>query len=207
MEWAIGIIIVVLVLYALGRAKGAPDPATQSDAWLHLRLQTESAWISKYLRSSLANQRSESLKKMHDEKVQYIKSIDAELMSRRLGQGVGAVSKELQPVLVKATELQKTGMSQAEALQEALEAELPGSKLQSKVPPPSVEEALLQLNELLAAGTQLPIALQRIFPAMQMGEAHGINTEVIRKKLNGMPKDEALRGVLGKYIATLKSYS
>jgi len=31
MEWVIGIIIVVVVLYAIGRAKNA---ATQSDAWL-----------------------------------------------------------------------------------------------------------------------------------------------------------------------------
>jgi hypothetical protein len=121
MEWVIGIIVVVVVLYAIGRAKGAPDPATQTDAWLQLRLQTEGSWINKYLRLPLENQRSESLKKMYDEKKQYIKQIEMELLSRQLAHGMGAVSKELQPILDKAAELQKSGMSQPEALKAALE--------------------------------------------------------------------------------------
>lgn len=122
MEWVIGIIIiVVVVLYAIGRAKGAPDPAAQSDAWLQLRLQTEGAWINKYLRLPLKNQRSESLKKMYDEKVQHIKQIEMEILSRQLARGMVAASKELQPILDKAAELQKSGMSQTEALKAALE--------------------------------------------------------------------------------------
>ena len=121
MEWVVGIILVVIIVWASGRAKGPPDPATQTDAWLQLRLQTEGAWINKYLRLPLENQRSESLKRMYDEKTQYIKTIETELLSRQIARGMGAASNEMQPILDKASELQKSGMSQPEALKAALE--------------------------------------------------------------------------------------
>ena len=121
MEWVIGIIVVAVVLYLLGRAKGPPAPATQSEASIHARLQTEGAWINKYLRLPYDQQQSESLKRMYTEKVAYIKSMEMELQVRRLSSGVGAVSKEMQPILDRATELEKTGLPKQDALRSALE--------------------------------------------------------------------------------------
>lgn len=121
MEWVIGIIVVAVVLYLLGRAKGAPDPATQSEASIHARLQTEGAWINRYLRLPYDQQQSESLKKMYTEKVAYIKSMETELQVRRMSAGADAVSQEMQPIIDRATELAKTGISKKEALRSALE--------------------------------------------------------------------------------------
>src|SRR5436190_19156248 len=110
MEWIIGIVVLVVVLYLIGRAKGAPDPATQSDAWIHMRLGTEGDWINKYLRLPYDQQQSESLKKMYTEKVAYFKSMETELQVRRLAAGIGAVSNEMQPIVDRAAELEKTGV-------------------------------------------------------------------------------------------------
>jgi hypothetical protein len=120
-EWIIGIIVVVAVLWAIGRAKGAPDPATQSDGWIHMRLRTEGDWINKYLRLPYDQQQSESLKKMYTEKVAYFKSMEVELQVRGLAAGIGAVSKELQPIVDRAAELEKTGISKQDALRSALQ--------------------------------------------------------------------------------------
>lgn len=78
----VGIVVLGLLLGSIGKSIGAPDPATMSEAAIYRRLGTENAWISSYLGQHLASQKSESLKRMYDEKNEYRKKLVAELNSR-----------------------------------------------------------------------------------------------------------------------------
>lgn len=64
MEIIIGIVVVVVLLIVIGKMKGAPEPSSMSEAAIFQRLQTEGAWISKYLSQPYASQQSASLKRM-----------------------------------------------------------------------------------------------------------------------------------------------
>ena len=120
MEIIIGIVVVVVLLLVIGKMKGAPQPSSMSEAAIYQRLQTEGAWLSKYLVQPLASQQSASLKRMYDEKSEYVKTLKAELMKRKMAQGTQAVQAELAPVLRRAAELMKEGKSEAEAHAAAL---------------------------------------------------------------------------------------
>ncbi len=115
MEIVIGIVVVVVLLIVIGKMKGAPDPSSMSEAAIFQRLQTEGAWISKYLGQPLASQQSDSLKKMYEEKTQYIQNLKVELTMRQMAQGSQAVQAELAPILERTAELVKEGKSQEEA--------------------------------------------------------------------------------------------
>lgn len=115
MEIVIGIVVLVIILIVIGKMKGAPDPASMSDAAIFQRLGTEGAWISKYSSQPLSSQQSESLKRMYEEKTAYVASLKSELMKRQIAQGTQAVQQELAPVLQRAAELVTEGRPEAEA--------------------------------------------------------------------------------------------
>jgi len=119
-EIVLGIVVVVVLLIIFGKMKGAPEPTTMSDAAIFQRLQTENAWISKYLSQPLSTQQSESLKRMYAEKTAYIENLKKQLVERQMAQQAQAVNAELEPILKRAAELVKEGMPEAEAQAAAL---------------------------------------------------------------------------------------
>ena len=121
MEVIIGIVVVVVLLIVIGKMKGAPEPSSMSDAAIFQRLQTEGAWISKYLSQPHSSQQSASLKRMYEEKTVYIQNLKVELMKRQMTQGTQAIQQELGPILQRAAELVKEGKPEAEAHAAALE--------------------------------------------------------------------------------------
>lgn len=120
MEILIGIVVVVLLLIFVGKMKGAPEPSSMSEAAIFQRLHTEGAWISKYLSQPISSQQSASLKRMYEEKTQYIQNLKAELAKRQMAQGAQAVQAELAPMLQRSAELMKEGKSEAEATAQSL---------------------------------------------------------------------------------------
>lgn len=91
-----------------------------SEAAIFQRLQTESAWMSKYLGLPFSSQQSASLKRMHEEKTAYIQSLKIELARRQVAQVSHAVHSELSPIMQRAAELVNEGKSEAEANAAAL---------------------------------------------------------------------------------------
>lgn len=120
MEIIIGIVVVLVLFVVIGKLKGAPEPSRMSEAAIFRRLQTEGAWISKYLSQPYANQQSASLKRMYEVKTGYVQNLKAELMNRQLVQSTAAFEEELEPVRQRSAELVKAGMSEAEAHATAL---------------------------------------------------------------------------------------
>ncbi len=120
MEIIIGIVVVVVLLIVIGKMKGAPEPSSMSDAAIFQRLQTEGAWISKYLSQPISSQQSASLKRMYEEKTQYIQNLKAELTKRQMAQDTQAVQAELAPILQRSAELMQEGKSEAEATAQSL---------------------------------------------------------------------------------------
>ena len=124
MEIVVGIVIVFVILIVIGKIKGAPNPSSMSDAALVGRLQTENAWMSRYLRLPYENQQSDSLKKMYAEKTEYIKQIEQEIIKRQtayqLAQGEAAITSELAPILERTQELMSEGKTEPEATAVAL---------------------------------------------------------------------------------------
>lgn len=124
MEIVVGIVIVFVILIVIGNIKGAPSPSSMSDAALVGRLQTENAWMNRYLRLPYENQQSDSLKKMYAEKTEYIKQIEQEIIKRQtayqLAQGEAAITSELAPILERTQELMKEGKTEPEATAIAL---------------------------------------------------------------------------------------
>jgi hypothetical protein len=115
MEIIFGIVAVVVLLFVIGKMKGPPDPAAMSDGAILLRLGTEGAWVSNYLKQPLSSQQSDSLKRMYEEKTTYIQSLKAELMKRQMAQGVEAVKQEITPILQRTAELMEQGQTEEEA--------------------------------------------------------------------------------------------
>ena len=124
MEIVVGIVIVFVILIVIGKIKGAPNPSSMSDAALVGRLQTENAWVSRYLRLPYENQQSDSLKKMYAEKTEYIKQIEQEIIKRQtayqLAQGEAAITSELAPILERTQALMSEGKAEPEATAFAL---------------------------------------------------------------------------------------
>lgn len=151
------IVVIVVALTLIGKAKGAPDPSTQTDAWLQLRFRTESAWIDKYLALPRQQRESESLKRMYEEKQLYVKQIIGELTNRTAVRAAGATAQELGPILQKAAEFQKGGASHEDSLKAALEiwkspsspSPAPLANEGSVVPKLDMDDAMSNLRELL----------------------------------------------------------
>ena len=120
MEIVIGIIVVVVLVIVIGKMKGAPDPSSMSEAAIFQRLQTEGAWIAKYLSQPLSTQQGNSLKKMYEEKTQYIQTLKAELTKRQMAQGAKAVQAELSPIHERTAQLVSEGKTQEEATVQSL---------------------------------------------------------------------------------------
>ncbi|RXZ43750.1 tetratricopeptide repeat protein [Crenobacter cavernae] len=83
MEIIIGIIVIFVAIIIFGKLKGAPDPASMPDIALMQRLQSEEAWITRYLGLPYENRQSVSLKKMYEEKTAYIEQIKLEIVKRQ----------------------------------------------------------------------------------------------------------------------------
>jgi hypothetical protein len=118
MEILIGIVVVIVLMIVIGKMKGAPEPSSMSDAAIFQRLNSEGAWIAKYLSQPHSSQ--QTLKRMYEEKTQYIQSLKTELSKRRMAQGAQAANAELAPILQRTAELLKEGMSEAEATAQSL---------------------------------------------------------------------------------------
>lgn len=111
----IGITFAAIVLY--GKAKGAPEPSAMTDADIAYRLSTENAWISKFHR--LPN-KSDSLKRMYEEKTIYVDRLNQELKSRYPQEAFEAIENELKPILHRANELSAVGVSVEQAISASL---------------------------------------------------------------------------------------
>ncbi len=124
MEIIVGIVVVFVLLIVIGKIKGAPDPASISDAALVSRLQSEMAWMNRYHRLPYENQQSNSLKKMFAEKTAYIKQIEQEIAKRQaayqMAQGTAAITTELAPILERTQALMNEGKLEPEATAIAL---------------------------------------------------------------------------------------
>ena len=115
------VILVVFAVIAISMAKGAPDPTSMSEADIWQRMQTESAWLAKYSSLPLASQQSESLKQKHDEKTAYLLSLKSELERRMAASStLKAVKQEANPILERASQLEREGMTQDDAKATAL---------------------------------------------------------------------------------------
>jgi hypothetical protein len=151
MEIFLGIVLLLAIFFVLavvvGKLKGPPDPQTQSDAWLPMRLGSEAAWINKYLRLP-PDQQNEPLKRMFEEKTEYIRQIESELTKRQFAHGVATNVQELQPILKIASELQAQGRSKEEAMGQALiEWKKSSQKVaQTSVGTPAPERAKTQIT-------------------------------------------------------------
>lgn len=120
MEIVIGVVVVFVLLIVVGKLKGPPNPSTMSEALIMLKLQTEGAWITKYQRLSFEDQQGPKLKRMFDEKTAYIQQLQAALAKQQAAKWAQATQDELLPVLVRASELVKEGVPEAEAKAQAL---------------------------------------------------------------------------------------
>jgi hypothetical protein len=120
MEIVVIVIVVVFLLVVIGQVKGAPGPEGMTDGDLIQRLQSEGAWISKYLSQPYQVQQSESLKRMYNEKTAYVQSLKAEFMRRQVAQVSNSVQQEMSPIIQRASELIKEGVPEAEANATAL---------------------------------------------------------------------------------------
>ena len=120
MEIVIGIIVVVVLVIVIGKMKGAPEPSSMSEAAIFQRLRTEGAWIEKYLSQPFSTQQGESLKKMYEEKTQYVLALREELTRQQMAQGAKAVSAELAPIHERTAQLVSEGKTQEEATAQSL---------------------------------------------------------------------------------------
>jgi len=62
---------------------GDPDPSKQGDEWLNRRLNSEHAWVRRYLNLPFQQQSTESLRKPYQRRINYITQIENEIKSRQ----------------------------------------------------------------------------------------------------------------------------
>ena len=115
MEIVIGIIVAFVALVIFGKIKGPPDPTTMSIEGLLGRMQSEGAWIQRYKSLPYENQQGAGIKKQYEDKKLYVMQLQLELMKR----GTDKDQETLIPVLQRAIELMRNGMSEKEALAQA----------------------------------------------------------------------------------------
>jgi hypothetical protein len=126
MEIITVVIAVLIVLYAIGKMIGDPDPSKMPDAWLVNRHRSETAWTAKYLRLPFERQQSESLRRAFDRRSAYIKQIESELAKRRMNvssnafaEATGILLRRLAPVV--ASTMQANGCNEEKAMSIVLE--------------------------------------------------------------------------------------
>lgn len=112
-------VVIALGLIFIGKIKGAPQPSAMSEAAISQRLSTEEAWIFKYLTQPNLWQRA-SLKRMYEEKTEYVKNLKTELAERQKAEGVEVIEAELAPVIQRRAELIKDNKSESEATAQSL---------------------------------------------------------------------------------------
>jgi hypothetical protein len=115
MEIFIGLVVIVALMIVIGKMKGAPEPSSMSEESIAQRINSEEAWISRYRSQPYSSQQSASLKKMYEEKNNYIQQLKSEPIKRQLSQGNQAIENELAPILQRAAELIKEGKPEMEA--------------------------------------------------------------------------------------------
>src|SRR5665647_1711170 len=82
--WVIVLIVgALLVLYFIGKSMGDPDPSKQGEEWLNKRLNSEHAWVRRYLSLPFQQQSTESLRKAYQRRINYITQIENEIKSRQ----------------------------------------------------------------------------------------------------------------------------
>ena len=82
--WVLVLIVgALLALYFIGKLMGDPDPSKQGDEWLNNRLNSEHAWVRRYLSLPLQQQATESLKNSYQRRSTYITQIENEIKLRQ----------------------------------------------------------------------------------------------------------------------------
>jgi hypothetical protein len=110
------IVFLIVIVVAVGRAKGPLEPASCSDAQLQTNLRLHREWISKYFRLPFDQQMKPTLKRMFDQKTQYIKEAELELLFRQAAVAVTTVSKEFEPFFADAAESEHSGSYRPESV-------------------------------------------------------------------------------------------
>jgi rRNA processing protein Krr1/Pno1 len=155
MEILIGIIVIVVVLILIGKAKGAPEPTNMSFESLLARIQSEEAWIEKYKRLPYKNQQGEGIKKQYHEKKIYVMELNLELMKKGVELRGDTPDEAMFYVLKKSITLMKSGVDPDEAMEMAKkpitdrQQELLNSGM-------SEEEVLTKIQNDIASGKFLP---------------------------------------------------
>lgn len=119
MEILIGIIVIVVVLILIGKAKGAPEPTNMSFESLLARIQSEEAWIEKYKRLPYENQQGEGIKKQYHKKKIYVVELNLELMKKGVELRGDMPDEAMLYVLRKQISLMKSGIDSDEAMEMA----------------------------------------------------------------------------------------
>lgn len=115
MEIILGLLVLFLIVIVIGKIKGAPSPKEMTDEAIMARLQSENAWIKRYQALPFDHPPGESLKKQHEEKQRYIMELMLELNTRH-----GKKEESLAPVMQRAYELMRQGVSEKEAQEKAI---------------------------------------------------------------------------------------
>jgi rRNA processing protein Krr1/Pno1 len=155
MEILIGIIVIVVVLILIGKAKGAPESTNMSSESLPARIQSEEAWIEKYKRLPYKNQQGEGIKKQYHEKKIYVMELNLELMKKGVELRGDTPDEAMLYVLKETITLIKSGVDPDEAMKIAKkpvtdrQQELLNSGM-------SEEEVLTKIQNDIASGKFLP---------------------------------------------------
>jgi hypothetical protein len=115
MEIIIGIVVIIVTLIALEKLKGPPQPDGMSDESIAGRLQSEQAWINRYMALPYENRMGEGIRKQYEEKKLYVMELTLELAKRHAGN-----EPSLIPVLQRTLELVRGGLDEEKAKEQAL---------------------------------------------------------------------------------------
>ncbi|QJR00146.1 hypothetical protein [Halomonas sp. PGE1] len=131
--------VTIIVLWARGKAAGAPEPSSLSNAALDARINSEMKWLQRYDSLPLSHQQGK-LKEQHDEKNVYLQKLFMERKQRmelvqtkmraesefadrvRVEQDVLAEMADVEPerIISRINELVSEGTPQDEAKRKAL---------------------------------------------------------------------------------------
>jgi hypothetical protein len=117
LEIFIGIIVIVVVLILIGKAKGAPEPASISLESLLARIQSEEAWNEKYIRLPYQNQQGKGIKKQYQEKKIYLMELNLELMKKGAELRGDTPDETIIQIMKKSISLMKNGTDPDEAFE------------------------------------------------------------------------------------------
>lgn len=83
MEILLIAVVVILILYFIGKLRGDPDPSGQSEEWLNRRLTSESNWVNLYRSLPVKKQASLSLTNAYLRRSAYIQQLENEIKTRK----------------------------------------------------------------------------------------------------------------------------